>query len=59
MKKLIIGISGSGLPVALGAASIDSGRQAWALCGEGELINNCDDPQFKSDWDMASVESFS
>ena len=29
------GSLGSGLPVALGAASVDSSRQVWAFCGDG------------------------
>lgn len=29
------GSLGAGLPVALGAAALDDGRQVWALCGDG------------------------
>jgi glutamate synthase domain-containing protein 2 len=32
--------------------------EAFRFLKEGELLNGCDDPQFKADWEMASIDSF-
>ncbi|MGI9291367.1 MAG: thiamine pyrophosphate-dependent enzyme [Gammaproteobacteria bacterium] len=37
------GSLGSGLPTALGAASLDTARQVWALCGDGGFAMSMND----------------
>ena len=33
-------------------------EEAYHFLKEGELLNGCDHPQYKSYWEMASVNSF-
>jgi pyruvate dehydrogenase (quinone) len=51
------GSLGSGLPVALGSASIDPKRQVWALCGDGGFGMSMNDfvTAVKFDWPIKVI----
>ena len=51
------GSLGAGLPVALGAASIDAKRQVWALCGDGGFGMSMNDfiTAVKFDWPIKVI----